>query len=470
MYLLVNLGGPNATAASKKTFIIIGGSDALMLLGIAIVWHLSNTLMMNRISLPLDNNLAILAFICLACGAFAKAGAIPFHTWIPACAPVAPTPVMAFLPASIDKLLGIYFLARIAVNLFVLEPNSGMSIFLLATGSVTIIAAVMMALVQHNFKSLLSYHAVSQVGYMVLGIGTANPIGIAGGLFHMLNNAIYKYCLFLSGGAVEKKTGTDDLTKLGGLSKAMPITYICTLIAALAISGIPPLNGFVSKWMVYQGLIELGKTGTKLWPLWLVAAVFGSALTLASFMKLLHTAFLGQKSANIEKKEIKEVGPSMWVPMAILAVLCIVFGVFAYKLPLKNFINPSLGADVVFSGLWEPRLATILILAGVAVGFLIYLLARPGFGRVDEPFVGGEVPDKDMRISGVEFYNTIKDIPAIGKTYKLAEEGDFDIYEQGRKIVSFFTAILKRLHNGILPTYLAWCLLGMAVLFYLLLR
>ncbi|NQT05974.1 MAG: NADH-quinone oxidoreductase subunit L, partial [Candidatus Omnitrophica bacterium] len=218
LYLLINLGGPNAASASKKTLIIVGGTDALMILGVAIIWYLAKTFSITKISLPLNNGLAIAAFITLAIGAFAKAGAIPFHTWIPDSSEVAPIPVVGLLPASLDKLLGIYFLARLSMNIFIVKPNSSMSIFLLSIGAVTVIAAVMMALVQNNMKRLLAYCAISQVGYMVLGIGTGNPIGIAGGIFHMLNHAIYKCCLFLSAGSVEHKKGTTKFDMLGGLS------------------------------------------------------------------------------------------------------------------------------------------------------------------------------------------------------------------------------------------------------------
>ncbi|MDH5365145.1 MAG: proton-conducting transporter membrane subunit, partial [Dehalococcoidia bacterium] len=204
LYLLIGIGGPEATSAAKKTFIIVGGSDCLMILGIGIVWLLSGSFQMDNISVYLTGPLPTIAFISLAIASFAKAGAMPMHTWIPDCAEKAPIPVTAFLPASLDKLLGIYLLGRIAMDLFVMNRMMGQ--LLLVVGAVTIIAAVMMALVQHDLKKLLSYHAVSQVGYMVLGIGTGNPIGIAGGIFHMLNHAIYKGCLFLTGGAVEHRT------------------------------------------------------------------------------------------------------------------------------------------------------------------------------------------------------------------------------------------------------------------------
>jgi len=473
LYLLIGFGQKKQTSyTAKKSFIIIGGTDAFMLLGLAFIWKLSGTLQMDKISIALDSKAAILAYLCLASGAFAKAGAMPFHTWVPDTAEDAPTPITAFLPASLDKLLGIYFLARITLDMF--KMNASMNTVLMVVGSVTIIAAVMMALIQHDLKRLLGYHAVSQVGYMVLGIGTGNPIGIAGGLFHMLNHAIYKSCLFLSGGAVEKKAGTTDLEKLGGFAKIMPITFITFLVASFAISGVPPFNGFASKWMIYQGIIEGAKGGSSLWVVWLVAAMFGSALTLASFMKLIHAVFLGQRSSDVQIKtdKIQETKPTMWIPTVVLALLCIVFGVFAYSIPLKMFILPSLGMDVGFIGIWNAGLASILILLGIVIGSIIYLLGLAAKTRTTDIFVGGETLEyqPNMRLSGVAFYNSISDIGILGKIYKLAEKKLFDIYEVGSKITFGFNKMLAFLHNGVLPTYLTWCLFGMIILFYLLLR
>lgn len=466
LYLLIAMGSPGAHASAKKTFIIIGASDALLLLGIAILWGVSPTLQMSMIRVPLTSSLATLAFVCLALGAFAKAGAMPLHTWIPDSAETAPTPVMAFLPASLDKLLGIYFLFRISVGMFQIQPHSGLSLFLIIVGSITIIAAVMMALVQHNLKKLLSYHAVSQVGYMVLGIGTANPIGIAGGLFHMLNHAIYKSCLFLAGGNVEQQAGTNDLSKLGGLARSMPFTFIAFLIASFSISGIPPFNGFVSKWMVYQGIIEMGKAGGRLWPLWLCIAMFGSALTLASFMKLIHAIFLGQPSGKKESK-VKEAPFLMNFSPLILAALCAVFGVFALQIPIRLFIAPSVGGQLGFIGAWDSSLATILIFAGLALGCIIYFLGNRKVREVNQ-FIGGEIltSHPDMKPSGTEFYNTVGEIGILAFLYKKAEDKWFDIYEQGKKFTFSVSAAFQYLHNGILSTYTVWYLLGMIGLFY----
>jgi len=470
LYLLINMGGDNTSAVAKKTFIIVGGSDMLMLLGIGIIYNLAGTLQMDKIRLELNNGLVVLAYLCIAIASFAKAGAMPFHTWIPDCAEHAPVPVVAYLPASLDKLLGIYLLARISLNVFIM--NEAMNIFLMLIGAFTIIAAVMMALVQHNMKRLLGYHAVSQVGYMVLGIASGTAIGIAGGIFHMLNNSIYKQALFLVSGNVEQKIGTTDLDKLGGLSKIMPFTYISCLIASLSISGVPPFNGFVSKWMVYQGLITAYQVSAGNYRVFilmaLVAAMFGSGLTLASFMKLLHATFLGQRPNGPTAQRPNEVSWQMWLPPILLAIICVIFGIFANQIPLKYFILPAV-KGVTFIGSWNAGVSTLLIIIGLILGILIFRLKglRPLI-RQDTAFVGGEALElRETRVTGTEFYNTIKELGLLGTIYKKAEEGVFDIYNLGKKLIFSISGALQYLHNGILPTYMVWCLLGMIGLFYI---
>jgi formate hydrogenlyase subunit 3/multisubunit Na+/H+ antiporter MnhD subunit len=468
------MGDEDSDKVAKKTFIIVGGSDALMLLGVGIIYYLSGTFQMDRISIPLTAGctpLAVVAYLSLAAACFAKAGAMPLHSWIPDCARSAPLPVVAYLPASLDKLLGIYLLARLSLDLFVM--SEAMNIFLMLAGAFTIIAAVMMALLQHNLKRLLGYHAVSQVGYMVLGIGTGNPIGIAGGLFHMLNHAIYKSCLFFTAGNVEKAAKSTELDELGGLSRFMPITYLSCLIASLAISGVPPFNGFVSKWMIYQGLISnLGapvfKFSALVSILCLAAAMFGSALTLASFMKLLHATFLGRSLRA--KGLIKEADWQMWLPAAILALLCVLFGVLAYQLPLKYFIFPAV-PGVVFIGSWLSSKTTLLIIAGLAAGLLLFAF-KPKLRR-DKSFLGAETRNLDLeasRVSGTDFYNTVREFAVFSAIYKKAEGGFFDIYEQGKAAVFAVGKFFQFLHNGVLPTYLVWTLLGMIGLFFALVR
>lgn len=462
LFLLVTLNGTDEAArAGKKALIIIGATDALMLFGIMLIWAITRSFSVESVRIETKGLLPVAAYLSLMIAALAKAGAIPLHSWLPDVAEDGPAPVTAYLPASLDKLLGIYLLAKLSLKIFVL--SSAINTILLVIGSVTIVLAVVLALVQHDLKRLLGYHAVSQVGYMVLGIGTANPIGIAGGLFHMLNHAIYKSCLFLSAGSVEKRTGTTDLEKLGGLSRFMPLTFAAFLIASLSISGIPPFNGFFSKWMIYQGIIELAASKDHLWVIWLVCAMFGSALTIASFMKLLHAVFLGRPSAY--KEEISEAPVSMLFSPLALAGLCVIFGIFAFQLPLPLFIVPSLGAQMSYLGTWHPIVATSLIMTGLVLGLGLYLLLRKTEFRTAETFVGGEEVGRLDRVSGTEFYDTVRGMRFVGAFYAKEESGELDIYYLARKAVYFFTEIFQKLHNGVLPTYIVWCLLGMAAIF-----
>jgi len=471
LYLLITTGGKNSNFAATKSFAMIGASDAAFMLGVFMIWSLSGTFIISEISLATTSALPIIAFLLLMTAAITKAGALPLHTWVPTSGEYAPASVMALLPAAIDKLLGIYLLVIIVREIFIIN-SPALTIVLSIIGAATIIIAVMIAMVQHNLKKLLSYHAISQVGYMILGIATGTPVGIAGGIFHMLNNAIYKCCLFLCGGAVEQAAGTAELDRLGGLGKKMPITFITCLIAALSISGIPPLNGFVSKWMIYQGIIKMGAQqaggAAGLWPIWLTCAMFGSALTLASFVKLIHSMFLSRLPDGL--KDVKEVSPAMTIPMTVLALLCVFFGVF-YHVPLKLFIYPALGIEpgTAIFGTWMSGIATILLIIGIGLGVLIWFVARlSGNIRTVPTWTCGEVQSNEsMRIPGTHFYKTVSRMGGLRQLYTGQEKGYFDPYDQGGKIGLGLTAFLRWLHSGVLPMYLTWVTLGLLIIIFI---
>jgi formate hydrogenlyase subunit 3/multisubunit Na+/H+ antiporter MnhD subunit len=469
LYLLITTGGRNSNFAATKSFAMIGASDAAFMLGVFMVWALSGTFVISDISLATVSPLQIIAFLLLMTAAITKAGALPLHTWVPTSGEYAPASVMALLPAAIDKLLGIYLLLIIVREIFIIQ-SAALSIILAIIGAATIIIAVMIAMVQHNLKKLLSYHAISQVGYMILGIATGTPVGIAGGVFHMLNNAIYKCCLFLCGGAVEQAAGTAELDRLGGLGKKMPITFVACLIAALSISGIPPFNGFVSKWMIYQGVIKMGtgQTGAvaSLWPIWLTCAMFGSALTLASFVKIIHSMFLSRRPNEL--KDVKEVSPAMTIPMMVLALLCVFFGVF-YHVPLKIFIYPALNTpDTAIFGTWHSGLATIMIIIGIGLGVLIWLIAKLSRNvRIVPTWTCGEVQNnEDMRIPGTHFYKTVSRMGGLKQLYTGQEKGYFDAYDQGGRCGLILTGFLRWLHSGVLPMYLTWVTLGLLIVIF----
>ncbi|HIE06204.1 MAG TPA: hypothetical protein EYP58_05330 [bacterium (Candidatus Stahlbacteria)] len=490
VYGLLLLGENDTSQSAQKALFILGFSDFAMLLGIALlIFSIRNYNLVAYPRIPLERPEVIASFLLISVGAIGKAGAIPLHTWIPAVAKNTPASTMALIPASLDKILGIYLLVRISVYLFDLNSSMPMRNILMIIGSITVVAAVMMALIQKEAQRLLSFHAVSQVGYMVLGIGTGIPIGIAGGLFHMINNVIYKSALFLSIGSVKHRTGTTDLEKLGGMSVNMPITFFSFFIAAMAISGIPPLNGFFSKWMIYQGVIKIGGEGNLLWPIYLTAATFGSVLTLASFMKLTHSVFLGSRPKDIEN--VKEVPPDTLFSPLVMSIICLIFGIFAIAIPLKHLIFPSLQLNIEATGSWRPDLATVLIIIGIGIGLLIYLLGTALKPKESKIFVGGEdLILEEGRIPGTHFYTSLKDIYLLNKLYRFGSEGAFDIYNHligilkgigvvSGKVVDFLIqkvyeitasladiagVISSNAHTGILPNYLGWILLGFIVL------
>jgi len=459
MFAFIYIGGVSSFKTAVKTFIIIGISDLTMMAGICLTASLAGTFTISQIRLELTP-IATLAFILLMIGAIAKAGAMPFHSWIPDAAIDAPLPFMAILPASLEKLLGIYFLTRISLDMFVLKETSWISFLMMTIGAVTIILAVMMALIQKDYKKLLSYHAISQVGYMILGIGTAVPAGIIGGLFHMMNNALYKSCLFLTAGAVEHQTGTTDLSKLGGLAKKMPITFACFIVAALSISGVPPFNGFFSKELVYDAALERGL-------IFYIAAAAGSFFTAASFLKLGHAAFLGKASKDSSAKE-----ESWWmlVPMIIIACVCVLFGLFN-SLPINKLFMPVLGGEQPAHNLagWPAS----IVLVTVTVIILLFAFVIHYYNA-------------HKKKSGLKASDYIHYAPVLHSIYDAAEKRYFDPYDIGLIIINaisraafildravdwlygglsagfayLFSEKIRQAHNGNHAFYLVWSIVA----------
>jgi len=473
-FLYINLGkGKGVSEAARKTYVILGFADALFLFGVVYIWVTVGVLNIDLISVSTaDGTLPKIVFFFFVVAALAKAGALPFHTWIPAISEEAPVSVMAFIPGSLDKLVGIYLLAITMLKLFDVEPI--LSFVVMLIGALTIIIGVLMALVQHNLKKLLSYHAVSQVGYMVLGIATGNPIGILGGLFHMLNNAIYKGGLFLCAGAIEKEAGTTELEKLGGLYRKMPFLMISNIILAMAISGVPPLNGFTSKWMVYQGVLIAGQ------PVFLILAIFGSALTLASFLKVIYSVYFGGASNVFDR--VRKPSLFMTAPIAVLAILCLFFGVFpafpvsVFLLPMEFDIFTSLPIVKVFSDLsfvntmWNPYLATVALIIGLVIGIVLYFVGKVFDYREQPVFTGGERLDiEERRFPGTGLYLTILELPFIGTYLKDRDKGTYDLYNIIEKIGwESIVQKLKHLHDGVLSTYLSWCIIGLMIIMFVL--
>jgi multicomponent Na+:H+ antiporter subunit D len=207
-------------------------------------------------------------------------------------------------------------------------------------GSISIVIGVTLALYQWDFKRLLAYHSISQIGYIVLGFGLGTPLGILGGLFHLLNHSVFKSLLFLNAGSVERATGKRNLKDLGGLSGKMPVTGTTSFIASMSISGIPPLNGFWSKLIIVIACVQSGHYWYGL------IAALASILTLASFLKVQRYAFFGYLKDAF--KEVRESPAAMTVPMMALAALCVVLGILLIPGIDNHFLK--LAANTLVAG------------------------------------------------------------------------------------------------------------------------
>ncbi len=261
---------------------------------------------------------ALIAVSMLLIGFGTKAGLAPFHPWLPDAHAEAPTPVSVLLSGVMIK-VALYALARTVSIFFPSLP--AITLFAVGMGVFTMLLGVVLALVQEDLKRLLAYSSVSQMGYILAGVALGTYLGAYGGLFHLLNHALFKSLLFMCVGAVVYATGTRRIGELGGLAREMPVTSACFLVGALAIAGFPPFNGFMSKLTIYLALAQSG-----LW--WAVAlAVFASVLTMVALMRPFYRVFWAVPAgAGAEGAPVREVPAFMWAPMVVLAALCLLLG------------------------------------------------------------------------------------------------------------------------------------------------
>jgi len=327
--------------ASFKYLMLSAAASAFILLSIAVLFGLTGSLSFAGVAAGLKTLEA--KFAVGLCSAFfilgfgLKAALVPFHAWLPDAHPSAPAPISAALSGLLIKVSGVYALTRVFISVFGLTPV--LSTVLMYLGVISMVVAALLALGQKDFKRMLAYSSISQVGYIVLGIGLGTPLGILGGLFHLVNHALAKSLLFLNSGSVQMSTGTRNLQEMGGLGKRMPVTAGTTIVGSLAIAGVPPLNGFWSKLIIILALVQAGQ-----WAFALVA-VLASVLTLWYYLLIQRQAFFGK--LNEKWASVREAPFWMTASTVVLALLCVALGIF-FSLTVKSWIEPA--ADALASG------------------------------------------------------------------------------------------------------------------------
>ena len=344
-YALVGFGCEHEELEASFKYMVLGTIASIFILfAIALIYGNTGTLNMAYISQTIQNSglnaglkFALALFIV---GFGLKAALVPFHAWLPDAHPSAPAPISAMLSGVLIKSLGVYSLVRVVFNVFGVSVS--VSWVLVILGVLSMVIGVFLAVGQWDFKRLLAYHSISQMGYVILGIGIGALIlarnvkvewaalAILGGLFHLVNHAVFKSLLFLTSGSVEMSTGTRQLKEMGGLVERLPFTRATCTVASASIAGVPPFNGFWSKLILVVAAVQAGF-------LYLAAVtVIVSLVTLISFLKIQRYVFLGELPENLQ--QVKENKGSMLVAMVFLACLCVLMGLLVLVPGLKHTI------------------------------------------------------------------------------------------------------------------------------------
>ncbi|MFA4668886.1 proton-conducting transporter membrane subunit [Pyrococcus kukulkanii] len=337
-----------AIEAGIKYMFVGSLASSFILLGVALLYGQYGTLTMGYLAVKMAENPTIVAKVALALflgGLLFKSGASPVHMWLADAHPAAPSSISAMLSGLVIKAGGVYAMARIIFSVFwpALNPITvGWIIIFFAC--ITLIVGNAMAVVQEDMKRLLAYSSVGQIGYILLGLGIGivaygtkvGEIALAGAIYHVVNHAIMKALLFLVAGAIIHEIGTRNLNELSGLAKTMPKTSFAFLIGAAAIVGMPPLNGFASKWLIYESSALFN-------PILGAIAIVGTAFCTAAYVRVLFT-FFGRPSEKI--LNAKDPGISMLLPMLILVLAIIVMGLFPWQISDKFMIPAA-------RGLWD---------------------------------------------------------------------------------------------------------------------
>lgn len=401
----------------------------------------------------------VLAFIGFGC----KAGMVPFHSWLPQAHPAAPSNVSALMSGGMIK-IGVFGIVKVGLDLLSSsEVQLWWGVLVLLFGAASSVLGVVYALAEHDIKKLLAYHSVENIGIILLGVGvgfigmalgqpTIAVIGFMAGFYHLLNHAVFKGLLFLGAGSVLYATGTRNMEKMGGLAHVMPVTAMCFLIGSLAISAIPPLNGFVSEWYTYQSLFTTAFAGDAIIK---VVAAFGAvalaitgALAVTCFVKAYGVTFLSAPRSDVAR-QAKEVPGPMKAGMVILAAACVFLGVGApWVAPVMEHIAtamttaPTVGSAVgmelvnpaIGSTVSTPLLAVLMIALVALLWGLRAALGTGGTGIVRDPWACGYKAETEMPVIATSFASQVEMV--LGPLYRMrsfmsAQSGKFVALFQG---------------------------------------
>ncbi|WP_457667633.1 proton-conducting transporter transmembrane domain-containing protein [Thiolapillus sp.] len=470
-FVLMASGGNTMKYALRYVIYAIAGAMAVMG-AMAVIWHVAGSLSFTALQAAVSHmsTVSLWALVLLVFFGFGvKMAVLPFHLWQANAYAFLPGPASAFLGA-ISSRMGLFAMLVVLIRLLGIINLENLSILgsfsardLLAWISLaTLIIPTFIALRQYDARLLLAWHGIGQGGYMLIGVLTGAELGSAGGLMHVFNHATYQAILFLAVAAVVYRTGTADLNKMGGLVVRMPLTFLVLLFGIIGLAGLPPMNGFVSKLLVYRSLVSEGM------PLLFVGTIVGTLGTVLSVFKLIHNIFLGQ--LRVEHEQIREVPWSMMLPMLLVAGLVFVTGVMpGLVLEWVAAVQTRLGLAPVHYVLGGVKVQdsqvdmiwiTGVLFAGVGIAALIFFGLGNKSKRVHQldNYAGGHFLTADTRYQYTDhFYAGL--MHHIGSWYR----GSFRWAEEAvTTALETFSILANRLVRQEVP---AFSMLVVAVLF-----
>jgi len=319
---------------------ILGTSIGLVLPAMIYCYHLTGTLEFSTAGIfadQLSKPAAIVLLLMFVFG-FAKAGIMPFHSWLPA-AMVAPTPVSALLHAVAVVKVGVFSIVRVMTGVFGIDllAKYDLGIIVMIIASTTILLASCIALSQDELKRRLAYSTISQLSYIIFGVALLSPQGLLGGVIHIAMHAFGKITLFFCAGAIYVATGKKYISQMGGLGKKMPFTFAAFFIGSLGVIGLPPTGGFYSKWNLILGTLEAQQS------IFMIVLLVSSFLNAFYFLPIVYQGFFGKSEEEVDgvPVKIKEANLCLVIPLMITAVISIVL--FFYPTIFVNLINVGLG-------------------------------------------------------------------------------------------------------------------------------
>ncbi|MCM8815672.1 MAG: NADH/ubiquinone/plastoquinone (complex I) [Candidatus Omnitrophica bacterium] len=331
----------HSTEGAFKYLILSGVASSFILLGIALIFVKTGTTGIKEICMA-KNSVSQLSVILFVAGFGLKCALVPFHFWMPDAYTDAPAVMPAMSSGIFVKTAGVYAICRVFFNVYGL--TSAVSSVLVYLGVVSILVGAFLALGQTRLRRMLAYSSISQMGYIILGLGIGTSLGIIGGLLHLFYHSIFKALLFLNAGAVEYASGTDESKYLGGLGGKLPFSSGTNIIGVLSAAGVPPLNGFWSKLIIVIALIQ-----AKMF-LYAFIAIFASVLTLWYLLLIQRRVFFGKLKESLT--QVVEVPFWMVFSMVALAIVCVWTGVafapfiYGWVLPAANVLIDGLKASI----------------------------------------------------------------------------------------------------------------------------